>query len=320
MNFPAKTAFWRRTPPAVFPPIMGLLGLGLAWRRAAEELAVSPAIADLVLGAATTIFLFLFAAHMAKFLARPETVIEDLRVLPGRTGLAAASLCVLLLAAVAVPYSERLAVFLLTTGLLWHIVLAALMVRGFFAAPREQRKATPAWHLSFVGFIVAPLASAPLGMVGLTNAIFVATLVISGTIYAISAAQLWQRSPPAPLRPLLAIHLAPLSLLGTACVVLGHITLALIFAGLASLMFAALLARVRYLVAAGFSPLWGAFTFPLAAYAGLLLALADYGVVFRFTGGAALVAASLIIPPIALQVLRQWARGTLAAATNAAVA
>ena len=72
-----------------------------------------------------------------------------------------------------------------------------------------------------MGFIVAPAAAAPLGYHGLVQAILVATLLIAGVIYAVSLAQLGKQGPPPPLRPLLAIHLAPLALFGMAAHLLG---------------------------------------------------------------------------------------------------
>jgi tellurite resistance protein len=266
------------------------------------------------------IFAGLLAAHLAKFCARPATLVEDLRILPGRTGLAAASLSVLLLAAVIVPYSAFLATALLFAGLIWHAILAALMVRVFLAGPREQRKTTPAWHLSFVGFIVAPLSAGPLGYTGLAQGLLVATMVIAVAIYWISALQLRASGTPPPLRPLLAIHLAPFSLFGTTCVLQGMMAPAILFAALATAVLVVLLTRARYLTVAGFSPLWGAFTFPAAAYAGLMLALAGQGAPFRLAGAIALIAATIIVPLIAARVLRMWARGILATRTNAAVA
>lgn len=65
--------YWRRTPPAAFPPIMGLFGLALAWRRASEDLAITEAVSDLVLGAATLLFLFAAGSYLAKTLARPAS-------------------------------------------------------------------------------------------------------------------------------------------------------------------------------------------------------------------------------------------------------
>ena len=73
----------------------------------------------------------------------------------------------------------------------------------------------------------------------------------------------------------------------------------------------------RWITAAGYTPLWSAFAFPLAAYAGLLLAL---GGIWQGPGAVALLAAAVIGPAVALRVLRAWASGDLAVRTNAATA
>ena len=322
---PAKAtpAFWRRTPPAVFPPIMGLFGLGLAWRRAGPAFDVPAGWSDALIGAVTLLFLFLAAAYLAKLIYRPGVIIEDLRILPGRAGLAAMTLCTMLMAAGLVPVFPETARTLLFAAIALHGGLAALVVHALLTGPDEQRQVTPVWHLSFVGFIVAPLAAAPLGLVVLAKVTLYGAMIVAAGIYAISLGQLIRRDPPPPLRPLLAIHVAPLSLFGTAAHMLGYGGLALLCAGLATVVLAALLVRARYLTATGFSPLWGAFTFPLAAYAGLMLALGGGtggGEVFRIVGGVVLVAATLIVPAIAWRVLQLWARGSLAVKTNAALA
>jgi tellurite resistance protein len=159
-----------------------------------------------------------------------------------------------------------------------------------------------------------------MGYQDLVVAILAVTLLIAGVIYAVSLAQLGKQGPPPPLRPLQAIHLAPMALFGQAAHLLGLEVTAVIFAVFANVVLAVLLWRARYLTKAGFSPLWGAFTFPLAAYSGLMLALWQVSEVFLVLGGLSLVAATLVIPAIAAKVLQLWAKGVLAAKTNAAVA
>jgi tellurite resistance protein len=124
-----------------------------------------------------------------------------------------------------------------------------------------------------------------------------------------------RRIPPAPLRPLLAIHVAPAALFATVSADLGMPALANAWALLALALAALILAAGRWICAAGPSPLWGAFTFPSAALASALLAQG-----WTVAGGLALVAATLLVLPIAVHVLRLWARGKLAPATNAATA
>lgn len=83
------------------------------------------------------------------------------------------------------------------------------------------------------------------------------------------------------------------------------------------LLLVALLAAARWLTAGGFSPMWAAFTFPLAAAA---RALIETGGAFAVAGACALALATLIVPWIALRIVRMWADGTLAERTNAATA
>ncbi|HOZ34108.1 MAG TPA: hypothetical protein PLM52_14625 [Tabrizicola sp.] len=86
---PRRPALFARTPPAIFPPILGLLGLVLALRLAVARLGGDPGPADLVAGVAVALWGFATFAYLGKLARRPAVVLEDLRVLPGRSGLAA---------------------------------------------------------------------------------------------------------------------------------------------------------------------------------------------------------------------------------------
>ena len=77
-----------------------------------------------------------------------------------------------------------------------------------------------------------------------------------------------------------------------------------------------ILGPLRRTAAAGPSPLWGAFTFPLAALATAFLLL-ERGL---WAGLAVLGVALAVNPLIAWWVLKRWPGGRLAAVTNAAEA
>ena len=312
---PARAPLFSRTPPAIFPPILGLFGLGLALRRAAEVPVVPAALPEVVLGAVSLLWAFAALAYLAKLARRPAVLVEDLRTLPGRAGVAALVLSVLLLAAALVPYAPGLARGLLIGGLVLHAALAALTLGLFAQAPREAREVTPVWHLLYVGFIIGGIAALPLGMEALARALLSATMPVAVAIWAISLVQLIRRIPPAPLRPLLAIHLAPASLFVTVAAGLWEFDIAAGFTILAGLMLMVLLVAGPWITRSGFSPLWGAFTFPLAAYVSSLFAMG-----FAVTGTIALIGALGLIPYVAVRVLQSWAKGDLAARTNAAQA
>jgi len=158
---PARPARFSRTPPAIFPPILGLLGLGLALRHASAALDLPASAAEMLLGATTALWLLALFAYGVKVMRRPAVVAEDLRVLPGRAGLAVAGLSMLLVAAAAVPYAPGLARGVLFGGLALHTLIVALIIRQMVLGPYDLRQVTPVWHLSFVGFIVGGLAAVP---------------------------------------------------------------------------------------------------------------------------------------------------------------
>lgn len=320
---PVKLRPFQRMPPAVFPSIMGLFGLGLALRRGAGVIGYPPEIAELVLGAVCLLWLFATLGYLAKFAQRPAVIMEDLAILPGRAGLATMSLGVLLLAATLLPYSTIAATGVMFFGLGLHLIMAILILVALQRGPAEGRHVNPVWHLHFVGFIIAGLTAAPLGYDLLAKAIILITGTLAFALWAASILQLVRCIPPAPLRPLLAVHLAPASLLGTVALLLGMPKVAIGFALLGGLVLLALLVSARWIAESGFSALWGAFTFPLAAYASLLLGLGHAmgsGTLWVWLGLACLIAAIGVVPAIAVKVIQAWTKGSLAPKTNAATA
>jgi tellurite resistance protein len=312
-----RMGLWRRMPPALFPPLMGLFGLGLGWRMAAQNWSIPAGFGDAILGAVTLLYLFCGGAYLAKILVRPTALIEDARILPGRAGLAAFSLCMMLTAAVLAPFAPGLAtgVALLAFGL--HVALVVLVVVLLRQAPPEGRVVTPVFHLVFVGFIIGGVAANALDRPDLAELLFWAMIAPAIAIWGASARQFAFQIPPAPLRPLLAIHLAPASLLSIVGQGAGIAQAGLIFGLWALAILTSLLVAGRWIASAGFSPLWGAFTFPLAACATAMLGLGAQVPAFGLLGLGLLLAATGLIPWIAFRILKLWPDGTLAARTNA---
>ena len=312
-----QPGLWRRTPPAIFPPLLGLLGLALGWRRGAAEFGLPAGVGEMAVGAVTLLALFCLLTYATKLLRRPAVVLEDLRILPGRAGLGAAVLCLYLLAAALGPLAPGVARGGLMFGIAAHLALTGALVFALATGPAEQRRVNPVWHLLFSGWVVAAMVATPLGFLGLATGLFWAALVVAVVLWTLSLQQFARETVPAPLRPLLAIHLAPAAVLGTTALALGGEGIAQTFALVSALGLLVLVARARWLLAAGFSPLWGALTFPLAATATLWLGLGGF---WRLPGGILLVMATLFIVPVAVRLFKMWAKGDLAAKTGAATA
>lgn len=314
---PTPKGLWRRTPPAVFPPVLGVLALALGWRRGVGEFALPAGFADLLAGAAMALGLFALLSYVVKFARRPAVVLDDLRILPGRAGVASAVLCLYLLAAILGPLAPQEARPILLLGMAVHAAFTVALIYVFATGPAEQRRVTPVWHLSFTGWIVAAMVALGLDLPGVARVLFWGSLMTAMAIWSLSIQQFSRESVPAPLRPLLAIHLAPAAIFGLTATGFGAQGIAQVFGLITAAGLALGLIRLRWLTAAGFSPLWGAFTFPMASIASLWLSL---GGVWRLPGAVLLIAATIAIPVIAAKIFKLWASGQLALKTNAAIA
>lgn len=314
---PRRAAVFAKTPPAIFPVLLGLLGLVLALRAGLSHLGLPLAAADLAAGLAVPLWAFGVLAYAVKLARRPAVILDDMKVMPARAGLAAATAGGMAAAAVVAPYAPQAATGLLAAALALHAAYLALFLKVLAGLPPEGRVPNPGWHLIFVGFIIGGLAAGLLGRTGLAGFLLWAMVPVAAVLWGAGALQFLKGSPPAPLRPLLAIHLAPASLFASVATLLQAETAAMLSGGLALALFLALASGGRWLLAAGFGPLWGALTFPLAAFAGAMIRL---GGTWAGFGLGILGVALVVVPLIAWHVLKLWPGGRLAARTNAAEA
>jgi len=313
MRRPARFA---KTPPAIFPAILGLMGLALAVRAGLSGLALPLSAADLLAGLAVAVWGFAVFAYLAKLIRRPGVVLEDLRVLPGRSGLAAMTMGAMAVASLLLPFSPAAAQVLVLAGLAGHSVLAVILI-GLLRMGQLPLPVNPSLHLSFVGFIVAAPPAIGLGWLGLATALFWVSLLVALMIWALSAAQAFRALPPPPLRPMLASHLAPAALLAIVAGLLGMDGVASVLLAAGAVYSVVLILVGRWICVAGVTPFWGAFTFPLAAFATAMLGAG--GVWFAPGVGVAAVALA-VNPAILWWILKRWPGGKLAAVTNVAEA
>lgn len=315
----APPGLWRRVPPAIFPPLLGALGLVLAWRAASARFGLPPAIAQLLSGMVIAAWAFAISAYAVKLIRRPSVLRDEVSILPGRAGLGAALVGIYAAAQLLDPFAPALARVVLIVGMGLHLVFWAVVIPVMRQLPGQGR-VTPVWQLNFVGPIVAAQAAAGFGWTAFAQALWWPMAAMAGFIWIASLRQLWAERVPAPLRPLLMIHIAPIAMLGATAAAVGWSQIALGFAWALVPALALAGLRLRWLTEAGFSPLWGAFTFPLAASAGLWIAASGVQPDWAWPARLLLVLASLVVPPILLLVWRAWAQGRLAVKTNAAIA
>ncbi len=312
---------WRQTPPAIFPVSLGLLVLGLALRNAADVIPVPEVIGDLLLGFGCAFYLYFLALYLVKLMARPAVMLEEMHSPLARAGIAAAAMSMMLLAAALLPLGVSVPQ-VWWTGVVLQILASAMGFYAIVTDPPEKRHFTPFQYLTFVGPVIGPVAGIPLGYIWQSIALTFLALVPYVVITAGCLLALIRARPPVAMRPPLAIFLAPICLFAQSFGLLGVGWAFWLFYSLACAVGFCLLAVSFWLAKGGWTPLWGAFTFPVATFVQVQIMAVSKGAGLPATIGvyAGLAVGTPLILYIAYRSIMSWVSGELAEKTNAACA
>ena len=200
-----------RVPAAFFGIVLGLAGLGNAWRLAALLWAYPPIVAEAILLAAAAIWAILILLYAGKWLLHPATARIEAQdgVQSCFIGLIPAT--AMLVAIALAPYSHATALVLFAVGLLGTLLFATWYTGKLWQGDRDPGHNTPALYLATVaGFFIAATTSAALGLRGWAAPFFGAGLFTWLAIESVLLQRLCIGSPMHPMqRPTLGIQLAP---------------------------------------------------------------------------------------------------------------
>lgn len=316
-----RTPLWRQTPLAIFPVTLGLMGLSLGWRNAASALPIPTLIGDLMLGLATAYFMLFAVSYIAKIIARPGVVMEDIKSPPARAGFGALPATVMMLAAGLLVMGIS-APIVWWVGVIGYLVTILISTHAILTGSEEGRRFSPFQYLAFVAFMIAPIAGIKLGFVTLSYWFTMGSLVPFIVVTVGYGSKFAKVRPPIPLRPSLVIILAPVSLFAVAFGQLQIEWAFIMFYWMAWALAATMLFFALWLSKGGWTPIWGAFTFPIAAFINLQAFAIGKGLGVIATTG--LIAGLLIGTPLIFYVVwmasKAWMRGDLAKKSGAAVA
>lgn len=281
---------------------LGLGGLGLAWRQA-EIRVVSEAVLALMVLA----WLLILGLHVMRALRHREAALADWRN-PMRCGFAgAASIGMMLTAAALTPYLPGVARGLLLLAITLHLAVGLALLGRVLRGEGSPAMLVPPLMIPLVGNVLAPIFCVPLGLPMLGWMLFGVGMLLWLALQPLLLGRLFEAPLPPPLRPSLAILLAPSAVGALAIAALGGPMPAfLALYGLAAFTFALLLTVLRHMLGAGFALGYWGFTFPLAAFTAATLKIAPAAI-----GHAMLGLATLVIGLIALATLRLALRGAL---------
>jgi len=303
-------------PVPLFAVVMGVEGLGLAWRKASEAFGLPPGIhlALCLFGAAC--FVAIALLYLAKAVRHPDMVVGELNHPIRSNFFPAISISLLLLAIAAWPGLPLVAEALWWTGALVHIGFTLRILSRWLFRDVQIQHSNPAWFIPIVGNVIVPLAGVRLGYVEISWFFFAVGTVFWVLLFTILLYRIIFHPPlPSRLIPSLFIMLAPPSVAFLSYVLLtdGIDPFARVLVYLVLFLALVLLVTARHFLAVPFAVSWWAFTFPLDA---ATLATLEYAgrigsPVLAGIGGVLLVVTTVVVALVLVRTLVALVRGQL---------
>lgn len=235
-------------------------------------------------------WLTILALHMARAMRHREAALADWRN-PMRCGfVGAASIGMMLTAAAIMPYGPGFARGLLLVGIVLHLGIGLALLARVLRGEGGSAMLVPPLMIPLVGNVLAPIFCVPLGLPMLGWMLFGVGMLLWLALQPLLLGRLFEAPLPPPLRPSLAILLAPSAVGALALDALAApLPAYLALYGLAAFTFALLLMVLRPMLGAGFTLGYWGFTFPLAAFTSATMKVAPGWIGYGMLGLASLV-------------------------------
>lgn len=281
MDQSVKTGRLAYLPVGLFGSVMGLSGLALAWRLAAIEFSLPAWIGETLGLVAAVVFVALTLCYGIKCVESPAAVRAEFAHPVAVNFFGTPIISLLLLPAVAAPYSVALTEALWMAGTVSMLGFAWLIVSRWMSVRQQVVHATPAWMIPVVGTLNISIVGVTLDLpgahaisafglaVGLFFAVSLFTMILSRLIF--------EEPMPQPQRPSLLILVATFAVSFSAYLsVVGRVDLlASSLFYLAVFMFTVLVPKLlRLRSGMPFHTSWWAVSFPLAAMSNAALKFA----------------------------------------------
>ena len=198
-------------PAGYFGIVLGVIGMGFAWRYAAKVWSVSPVIGDALESLAIAIWLALAAAFIMRLVKYPQSVLEEANHSLKGSFVSLFPATTMLVAIAVEPYIRPLAVGLFAFGALVQLIYAAWQSAGLWRGRLPASDTTPGLYLPTVANnFISAMACGALGYHDL-GILFFGAGVFSWLSLEPAILQRLRSGGelPAPTRSSLGIQLAP---------------------------------------------------------------------------------------------------------------
>ncbi len=315
----AAAATWLpNVPAAFFGMVLGLAGLGNAWRAATAAWGLPAAIGEILMAAASLVWIFLIVGFALKWLLRRADAIAEAMHPVQCCFIGLAGVATLLISLAALPYARPIAFVLLIVGAVYTLGFAVWRIGVLWQGGRDPATTTAVLYLPAVagGFVAAAALSA-FGLPDWGQLAFGAALLTWLAIESVLMHRLYTLPEMAvALRPTLGIQLAPPAVGAVAYYAVdgGHADLIVnALMGYGMLQALILLRLSPWLLKQPFAPSYWAYTFGVAALTTTPLRMIARGETGPTTvlAPALFLLANIVVAGVAVGTVRLLVQGRL---------
>jgi tellurite resistance protein len=262
-----------RLPASFFGIVLGIAGLGLAWRGATRVWGMPSQISEVLLSCAAIIWLVLLILYVLKWLLHRQAALTEARHPIQCCFISLVGIATMLIALAVAPYSGVAALVLFVAGAAQQLFFGIWRTGTLWQGGRSVGDTTPVMYLPLVGgsFVTATTA-AVLGFPEI-GGVFLGGGVLSWlAIESVVLSRLYAHDPlPPPLRPTLGIMLAPPAVGGVSYLALTHgppDLISHVLFGYALLIALVLIRLAKWIHVQPFSAAYWGFSFGVSALPG----------------------------------------------------
>lgn len=301
-----------KTPPdislSLFSAVMGIAGLGLAWRKAGPVLGVAPWIGEVLIFTSVLVFAWIAIAYGIKIALAPQAMRSEIKDLVRFSFAATVPLCLQLLAAAVLPLDHALAMLMWCAAVAMQFVLVLIILRRWTQGANARAHLKPSILLPTAGLLLGPATGVTLGFIELSWMMFAVGVFLWLLFMALLLERMFFEMPLTEDElPLVAILVSPPALAFTSYIALNQFLIdgfarglfyAVVFLVIFVMLRAGQFARSKFTLA------WWSFTFPAAAAAGAMLDYRAAGSEFPLVLCALMLAlASFVVALCAVRTL-----------------
>jgi tellurite resistance protein len=279
--YPSTEVSIRHLPVNLFASVMGLSGLALAWRLAHDSLGAPAFVGEAIGAFAWGVFVLVSVGYLAKLAKHPQAVHAEFHHPVAGNFFGTIVISILLLSAVAEPYSAPAARAVWTVGVLATFALSFVVVSRLLKGQVDASHAVPAWLIPGVATLDIAVTGGHMPMAWAAELNLLAGAVgavLALVLFAMIVSRLVHQDPLVPgMTPSLMILVAPFAVgfLAYSNIVGGIDRFGALLFYFALFMFAVVAPKV-FRPSVRFSPAWWAIGFPMAALVNAALKYAAF--------------------------------------------